>query len=101
MGTAIPLLTDRVYERIRHDVISCSIAPGAEISETQLCSQYKLGKAPVRMAAGKVDTLKLQALDETCRAGYQPGDQKSTSRFLDAKKAFQWCRNETYGAFLS
>ena len=134
MGKTIPLLTDRAYERIRHDIILCAIAPGAEISEAQLCTQYKLGKAPVRMAlnrlahdglvraiprrgymvapvtvrdihdvfelrlmlepvaarmaAGKVDAQHLQALDEVCRAGYQPGDQKSTSRFLDANKAF-------------
>src|SRR5262245_38400538 len=134
MSKTIPLLTDRAYERIRHDIIVCAISPGAEISETQLCSQYKLGKAPVRMAlnrlahdglvraiprrsymvtpvtvrdihdvfelrlmlepaaarmaAGKVDAQRLQALDEICRAGYQPGDPRSTARFLDANKAF-------------
>jgi DNA-binding GntR family transcriptional regulator len=134
MGKTIPLLTDRAYERIRHDIINCAIAPGAEISEAQLCAQYKLGKAPVRMAlnrlahdglvraiprrgymvspvtvrdihdvfelrlmlepvaarmaAGKVDTQRLQALDDACRAGYQPGDPKSTTRYLDANKAF-------------
>ena len=134
MGKTIPLLTDRAYERIRHDIISCAIAPGAEISEAQLCTQYKLGKAPVRMAlnrlahdglvraiprrgymvspvtvrdihdvfelrlmlepaaarmaAGKVDTQRLQSLDEICRAGYQPGDLRSTTRFLDANTAF-------------
>src|SRR5688572_12749979 len=134
MGKTIPLLTDRAYERIKHDIICCMIAPGMEISEAQLCAQYKLGKAPVRMAlsrlaheglvraiprrgymvtavtlkdiqdvfelrlmlepcaarmaAGKVDAQKLRALDEACRAGYQPGDTRSTSRFLDANKAF-------------
>jgi len=46
----LPLLSDRTYERIRHDIISCVLAPGTEISEAQLCSQYKIGKAPVRMA---------------------------------------------------
>ena len=50
MVKPIPLLTDRAYERIRHDIICCVIAPGAEISEAQLCLHYKLGKAPVRMA---------------------------------------------------
>jgi DNA-binding GntR family transcriptional regulator len=44
------LLTDRAYERIKHDVITCVLAPGAEISEPQLCLHYRLGKAPVRMA---------------------------------------------------
>ena len=46
----VPLLTDRAYERIRHDIITCALAPGTEISEPQLCGQYHLGKAPVRMA---------------------------------------------------
>jgi DNA-binding GntR family transcriptional regulator len=134
MGKTIPLLTDRAYVCIRHDIISCVIAPGTEISEAQLCTQYKLGKAPVRMAlsrlahdglvraiprrgymvmavtlkdiqdvfelrlmlepaaarmaAGRVDGQRLRMLDEVCRAGYQPGDVKSITRFLEANKAF-------------
>lgn len=134
MGKTIPLLTDRAYERIRHDIITCAIAPGAEVSEAQLCTQYKLGKAPVRvaltklahdglvraiprrgymvtqvtikdihdvfelrlmlepaaarMAAGKADTQRLREFDEVCKHGYQPGDIKSTTRFLEANKAF-------------
>jgi DNA-binding GntR family transcriptional regulator len=130
----MPLLSDRAYERIKHDIISCVLAPGAEISEAQLCAHYRLGKAPVRMAlnrlahdglvraiprrgyrvtevtlkdihdvfelrlmlepaaarmaAGKVDARRLRALDEVTRSGYQPGDPKSTSRFLEANKAF-------------
>src|SRR5690242_1927088 len=50
MGVTIPLLTERAYEQLRRDIISCSIAPGTEISEAQLCSQYELGKAAVRVA---------------------------------------------------
>ena len=134
MGVTIPLLTERAYERIHRDIISCVIPPGSEISETQLCGQYKLGKAGVRvaltklchdglvraiprrgyrvvpvtlqdihdvfelrlmlepaaarMAAGKVSTQELKTHDEVCRAGYQPGDAKSTARFLEANKAF-------------
>lgn len=135
MVNAIPLLSDRAYERILHEIITCAIAPGTEISEAQLCAQFKLGKAPVRMAlnrlahdglvraiprrgyrvtpvtlkdihdvfelrlmlepaaarmaAGKVNAQRLRALDEISRAGYQPRDPKSTSRFLEANKAFQ------------
>lgn len=130
----MPLKSDRAYERIRHDILCCALAPGLEITETQLCAHYKLGKAPVRMAlnrlahdglvraiprrgyrvtevtlkdihdvfelrlmlepaaarmaAGRVDAQRLRALDEVCRAGYQPGDARSTSRFLEANKAF-------------
>ncbi|MBI4192750.1 MAG: GntR family transcriptional regulator [Betaproteobacteria bacterium] len=131
----MPLLTDRAYERIRHDIITCTIAPGTEISEPQLCTHYRLGKAPVRMAlirlahdglvraiprrgymvtpvtlkdihdvfelrlmlepaaarmaAGKVDAQRLRVLDDACRAGYQPNDAKSITRFLDANTALQ------------
>jgi DNA-binding GntR family transcriptional regulator len=134
MGVTIPLLTERAYERIRRDIISCAIAPGSEISETQLADRYKLGKAAVRvgltrlshdglvraiprrgymvmpvtlqdiqdvfelrlmlepaaarMAAGKVNTQQLRTYDEVCRSGYEPGDAKSTGRFLEANKAF-------------
>jgi DNA-binding GntR family transcriptional regulator len=131
---SMPLLSDRAYERIRHDIISCVLAPGAEISETQLCSQYRIGKAPVRMAlnrlahdglvraiprrgyrvapitvkdvhdvfelrlmleptaarmaAGKIGAQRMRVLDEVARSSYQPGDPGSTSRFLEASKAF-------------
>jgi DNA-binding GntR family transcriptional regulator len=134
MGVTIPLLTERAYERVRRDIISCAIAPGSEISESQLSTQYKLGKAAVRvaltklahdglvraiprrgymvmpvtlkdindvfelrlmlepgaarMAAGKVSTQRLRTYDEVCREGYQPGDAKTTARFLAANKAF-------------
>jgi DNA-binding GntR family transcriptional regulator len=134
MGKPIPLLSDRAYERIKHDIICCAIAPGAEISEAQLCAHFRLGKAPVRMAltrlahdglvraiprrgymvtpvtlrdiqdvfelrlmlepvaarmaAGRVDAQRLRTLDDVCRAGYQPDDARSISRFLEANKAF-------------
>src|SRR5829696_4350184 len=134
MGVTIPLLTERAYERVRRDIISCAIAPGSEISEGQLADQYKLGKAAVRvaltrlahdglvraiprrgyrvvpvtlqdiqdvfelrlmleppaarMAAGKVNTEQLKTFDEVCRSGYEPGDARSTTRVLDANKAF-------------
>jgi len=137
MSTAaktIPLLSERAYERVKHDIISCQIAPGAEISEAQLCEQYKLGKAPVRvalsrlahdglvraiprrgymvtpvtlkdiqdvfelrlmlepraarLAAGRVNAKRLRVLDDICQAGYQPGEARSTARFLEANKEF-------------
>ena len=41
-----------------------------------------------RLSAGKVNSQQLRAYDEVCCAGYQPGDAKSTTRFLEANKAF-------------
>jgi DNA-binding GntR family transcriptional regulator len=54
MGVTIPLLTERAYERVRRDIITCVIPPGSEISEAQLSTQYKLGKAAVRVALTKL-----------------------------------------------
>lgn len=134
MGVTIPLLTQRAYERLRRDIITCIIAPGSEISESQLSTQYTLSKAAVRvaltklshdglvraiarrgyrvmpvtlkdihdgfelrlmlepaaarMAAGKVSTQRLKMYNDVCREGYAPGDAKSTTRFLEANKAF-------------
>lgn len=130
----MPPLSDHAYERVRHDIITCAIAPGSEIPEAKLCAHYRLGKAPLlmalnrlaqdglvramprggyrvtpitvkdvhdvfelrmmlepvaaRMAAGSVDAHRLRALDEACRAGYEPADARSTSHFLEANKAF-------------
>ena len=143
MGVTIPLLTERAYERVRRDIISCAIAPGSEISEGQLSTQYKLGKASVRvaltrlahdglvravprrgylvtpvtlkdihdvfelrlmlepaaarMAAGKVSTRELKTYDDICREGYEPGDARSTARFLEANKAFHVAIAEATG----
>jgi DNA-binding GntR family transcriptional regulator len=41
-----------------------------------------------RMAAGKVNTQRLNMYDEVCREGYERGNAKSTGRFLEANKAF-------------
>ena len=133
MGVTIPLLTERAYERLRRDIVTCVIAPGSEISEGQLCGQYKLGKAAIRvaltklshdglvraiprrgymvapvtlqdihdvfelrlllepaaarLAAGRVNTQQLKVYEEACRAGYTPGDPRSTSRFVAANTA--------------
>ena len=53
-GRTIPLLSHQAYERIHGDILACVIAPGTEVSEAQLCSQYGLGKAPVRMALSRL-----------------------------------------------
>src|SRR3954469_1860362 len=54
MGVTIPLLTERAYDRLRRDIITCVIQPGSEISETQLSTHYKMGKAGVRVALTKL-----------------------------------------------
>ncbi|HET7160927.1 MAG TPA: GntR family transcriptional regulator, partial [Burkholderiales bacterium] len=50
MGVTIPLLTERAYERLRRDIINCTLMPGSEVSENALATDYKLDKAHVRVA---------------------------------------------------
>jgi DNA-binding GntR family transcriptional regulator len=54
MGVTIPLLAERAYARLRHDIIDCTLSPGSEVSENQLANDYKLDKAPVRVALTKL-----------------------------------------------
>lgn len=47
-----------------------------------------LEPATVRLAAGRVDSKRLEKLDAICRKGYTPGDPASTLRFLEANREF-------------
>jgi DNA-binding GntR family transcriptional regulator len=43
-------LSDLTYERIKRDIVRCVLAPGTDITESQLGARYRTGKAPVRAA---------------------------------------------------
>ena len=43
-------LTDVAFERMKRDIVSSTLQPGAEVTEAELARRYKLGKAPVRAA---------------------------------------------------
>ncbi len=43
-------LNDIAYARIKDDIISCALQPGAEISEGLLVARYGMSKAPIRSA---------------------------------------------------
>jgi DNA-binding GntR family transcriptional regulator len=45
-----PSLADTAYERIRADILTCDLEPGAEVTEAELAGRYELGKAPIRVA---------------------------------------------------
>jgi len=44
------LLRERVYEQLRRDILSCKLAPGAEIREAELAARFEVSKSPVRDA---------------------------------------------------
>ncbi len=43
-------LTDRAYEAIKADLLTCVLPPGAQIAQRQLAEQYHTGLTPVREA---------------------------------------------------
>ncbi len=44
------LVRHGVYERLRDAILSCALAPGAQIHEQALAAQYKVSKSPIRDA---------------------------------------------------
>src|SRR3954466_12867996 len=54
--TGTRLLRETVYEQLRADVISCRLAPGAEIREAELAARFEGSKSPVRDALMRLET---------------------------------------------
>ena len=44
------LLRERVYEELRHDILTCELMPGTEIREAELAARFEVSKSPVRDA---------------------------------------------------
>lgn len=62
-------LTEQVYSRLRGEILSCQLAPGQEISESELAERFQVSKTPVREALA---TLRQEGLVKTFpRRGYQ------------------------------
>jgi DNA-binding GntR family transcriptional regulator len=49
-----PRLSDRAYDRIKRDIITCSLEPGQNFTEEQLAEQYGVGRAAVRSAVKRL-----------------------------------------------
>jgi DNA-binding GntR family transcriptional regulator len=47
-------LTDRVYELLKADIITCSLEPGQQVAQSQLAEKYQSGLTPVREAAQRL-----------------------------------------------
>jgi len=44
------LLRDNIYERLRSDILNCSLAPGDDMREQELAERYAVSRQPVREA---------------------------------------------------
>ena len=45
-----PLMRDDVYERLRDEILSCALQPGAPIHEQDLAQRFEVSKSPIRDA---------------------------------------------------
>lgn len=45
-----PSLTDRAYELLRADIISCVLRPGQQVVQSKLAQKYQIGTTPIRDA---------------------------------------------------
>src|SRR5512138_2331635 len=44
------VLRQQVYEDIKHDIITCKLAPGEPLSENQFVDRFQVSKTPIREA---------------------------------------------------
>lgn len=44
------VLRQHVYEQIKHDIITCTLAPGEPLSENQFVDRFQVSKTPIREA---------------------------------------------------
>lgn len=49
------LLRETVYDQLRADMISCTLAPGTELREAELASRFDMSKSPVRDALMRLE----------------------------------------------
>jgi DNA-binding GntR family transcriptional regulator len=43
-------LRERVYDQIKHDIVTCKLAPGEPLSENQFLNRFDVSKTPIREA---------------------------------------------------
>lgn len=44
------ILRQQVYEQIKHDIVTCTLRPGDQLSENQFVDRFKVSKTPIREA---------------------------------------------------
>lgn len=68
--TAKPVsLTEKVYEMLRNDILTCVLQPGQDLNEAELAERFSISKTPVREA---LSNLRQEGLVRTFpRRGYQ------------------------------
>jgi DNA-binding GntR family transcriptional regulator len=55
----MPTTTERLYRKLKQDIIECELSPGKSMSESELGRRYKAGRTPVREACRKLQNERL------------------------------------------
>lgn len=53
-GKDVASLTDKAYDKLRRDILSCVLQPGSELSEAEIAERLLMSKTPVREALGRL-----------------------------------------------
>ena len=78
------LRREEIYEQIRQDILSCTLAPGAPLFEGVLADSYAVSKSPIRDALSRLHAEKLVTVEP--RKGYRVAPVS----LLDAKELFEF-----------
>lgn len=59
MRDSSQLRREEIYERLRQDILSCTLAPGAPLFEGTLAERFEVSKSPIRDALSRLHAEKL------------------------------------------
>ncbi|HVJ55579.1 MAG TPA: GntR family transcriptional regulator [Aliidongia sp.] len=76
------LLRDNVYDSVRADILTCRLAPGAELREQELALRYQVSRAPVRDALLRLEREKLVTVNP------RQGSTVTPISMMDARDLF-------------
>jgi GntR family transcriptional regulator, rspAB operon transcriptional repressor len=69
MADFIELQRERIYHRLRQDILSCALAPGTSLYEGALADRFEVSKSPIRDALSRLTAEKLVTV--VPRKGYR------------------------------
>jgi DNA-binding GntR family transcriptional regulator len=55
-GKEVSSLTDRAYQALRREILTCALEPGSDISEAVIADRLEMSKTPVREALARLRT---------------------------------------------
>lgn len=83
------LIRDEIYSRLRQEILSCIVMPGAELRESALADRFGVSKSPIRDALHRLETDGLIRVEP--RRGYQvmPLSVSDADELYDARTVLE------------